>query len=231
MTPGSLRDRDAVVDAAHRDHADRAARPVHELDVRGQQVVDAVLVDRVRVPAADLHHLVVAAGLDRGEDLPGQHPAELGVAELVDEPHATAARSQQRERDAGVHEHDVAGLDRRHQLDVDQRTGLARIRRLATEREPGRPRRRRRRASATPWSLHVMQTQCAAGRRLGPSLDHARLQLLELLLVVRAHVLRAAPSVAWASSSSTFESAKPTWISTQSPGSHAAARRRRAGRR
>ena len=62
--------------------------PVHELDVRRQQVVDAVLVDRVRVPAADLHDLVVAARLDRRQDLAGERAAELGVAELVDELHA-----------------------------------------------------------------------------------------------------------------------------------------------
>ena len=83
-------ERDAVVDAPHRDHADRAARPVHELDVGGQQVVEAVLVDRVRVPAAHLHDLVVAARLDDREDLAGERAAELGVAELVDELHAIA---------------------------------------------------------------------------------------------------------------------------------------------
>ena len=69
ITSGCARHRDAVVDAAHRDHADRAAGPVHELDVRRQQVVDAVLVDRVRVPAAHLHDLVVAAGVDGRGDL------------------------------------------------------------------------------------------------------------------------------------------------------------------
>ena len=109
-------DRDAVVDAPHRDHADRAARAVHELDVRGQQVVDAVLVDRVRVAAADLHELVVAARLDGGEDLAGQHPAELGVAELVDELHAAASSA---ERDAGVDEQRVAGGDRLDERDLD----------------------------------------------------------------------------------------------------------------
>ena len=82
---------DAVVDAAHRDHAHRAARPVHELDVGRQQVVDAVLVDRVRVAAADLHHLVVTARLDGPEDLPGQRPAELRIAELVHVLHRHAA--------------------------------------------------------------------------------------------------------------------------------------------
>ena len=82
-------DGDPVVDAAHGDHAHRAARPVDELDVGREQVVDAVLVDRVGVTAADLHQLVVAAGLHQREDLAGDGAAELGVTELVDEPHAT----------------------------------------------------------------------------------------------------------------------------------------------
>ena len=78
---------DAVVHPPHGDHAHRAAGPVHQLDVGRQQVVDPVLVDRVRVAAADLHDLVVAARLDGRQDLAGQRPAELGVAELVHEPH------------------------------------------------------------------------------------------------------------------------------------------------
>jgi hypothetical protein len=87
---GLVRERDAVVDAAHRDDADRAAGAVHQLDVGRQQVVDAVLVDRVRVAAADLHHLVVTARLDRRQDLTGHGAAQLGVAELVDELQAAA---------------------------------------------------------------------------------------------------------------------------------------------
>ena len=55
VTSGVLGERDRVVDAAHRDHADRAARPVHELDLGREQVLEPVAVDRVRVPAADLH--------------------------------------------------------------------------------------------------------------------------------------------------------------------------------
>ena len=94
ITPSWSRDRDPVVDAAHRDHAHGTARPVHELDVRRQQIVDAVLVDRVGVAAADLHHLVVAAGLDQRQDLAGERAAELGVAELVDELHAAASRRE-----------------------------------------------------------------------------------------------------------------------------------------
>ena len=110
ITSVAAGDRDAVVDAAHRDHADRAAGAVDELDVLGQQVVDPVLVDRVGVAAADLHHLVVAARLDRGEDLAGQRPAELGVAVLVDERITPAPRSASAcgDRGAGVDEQRVA---------------------------------------------------------------------------------------------------------------------------
>ena len=91
MTPVALGDRHPVVDPAHRDHADRAARPVDQLDLIGQQVVDPVPVDRVGVAAADLHQLVVAAGLDQGGDLRRQRSAQLGVAELVDEPHRASS--------------------------------------------------------------------------------------------------------------------------------------------
>src|SRR5205085_8007389 len=56
-----------------------------------QQVVDAVLVDRVRVAAAHLHHLVAATRLDRRDDLRREHAPELRVAKLVDEPHPILA--------------------------------------------------------------------------------------------------------------------------------------------
>ena len=88
-----VREGDAVVHPAHRDHTDGAAGTMHELDVLGEQVVDCILVNRVGVPAAHLHHLVVTAGLDEREDLAGDGAAELGVAELVDVLHpAPAAR-------------------------------------------------------------------------------------------------------------------------------------------
>jgi len=86
---GLVRDRDPVVDAAHRDHADRAAGAVHQLDVLGQQVVDAVLVDRVRVAPAHLHQLVVTVGLSLCRDLGGQRLTELCVAIFVDVLHRT----------------------------------------------------------------------------------------------------------------------------------------------
>ena len=67
-----LGNRDRVVLAARRDHADRAARAVHELNLGWQQVLDAVAVDRVRMPAGgDLHQLVPAPRFDeRGDSLP-----------------------------------------------------------------------------------------------------------------------------------------------------------------
>ncbi len=81
-------DRDAVVDAAHRQHAHRTAGSMHELDRVGEQAVDPVAVDRMGVPSADLHQLVRASGLDQRADLAGEGATELCVAELLDEPHA-----------------------------------------------------------------------------------------------------------------------------------------------
>src|SRR5437588_337127 len=69
---GTLRDRDRVVLAAHRDHADGAAWPVHQLDLGRQEVLDAVLVDGVGMAPAHLHELVVAARLRKARDPLGQ---------------------------------------------------------------------------------------------------------------------------------------------------------------
>src|SRR5208283_5020651 len=70
-----------------RDDAHRTAGTVDELDVHGQQVIDAVPVDRVGVTAADLHQLVMPSRFDEREDLAGERPPERGVPELVHEPH------------------------------------------------------------------------------------------------------------------------------------------------
>ena len=229
ITPGCVRDRDAVVDPAHRDHAHRAARPVHQLDVLRQQVVDAVLVDRVRVPAADLHHLVVAARLDRGEDLAGERAAQLGVAELVDELHAAASRRAIAV--PGVHQQRVTGR-RIDQADLDGAACAASRPRRAPGRAPRRPRTTR---IATPSSPHVMQwssTQEPEGARPSGHAPHS----ITLAFSSSSSCSYSAPicssssRVASASSSSTWEIAKPTWIRTQSPGSDAPRRRSPAGR-
>jgi hypothetical protein len=83
----TLGERDRVVDAAHRDHADRAAGPVHEVDLRRNEVLEPVLVDRVRVPAADLHDLQLAARLNERGKLVRKLLRQLAGAVLVDEPH------------------------------------------------------------------------------------------------------------------------------------------------
>ena len=201
-----VRDRDSVVDAAHRDHADRAAGPVDELDVLGQQVVDAVLVDRVGVAAADLHQLVVAAGLDGRDDLAGEHPSELGVAVLVDEPHSGLAQSRNRGRRGRAARRPAAtGADEvGHHLDV-----VPPARRADRDRACDRLAAR---ASGTPSSEQVTQWRVVAAHWI-------TLAFRSSSSCSNASPIRwSSPSVACASSSSTFERAKPTWISTQSPG-------------
>ena len=91
---GRLGDRDGVVDAAHRDHAHRAARPVHQLDLLGQHVLDAVAVDGVRVAAAHLHELEVVVAGELG-DARDEAPGRRRVAVLVDEPHGDVTQSVQ----------------------------------------------------------------------------------------------------------------------------------------
>ena len=79
---------DRVVHPPHRDHADRAAGAVHQGDRLGQVVLEAVLVDRVGVPAAHLHQLVLAARLAQRRDLRGQRVGLVGITEFVDEFHS-----------------------------------------------------------------------------------------------------------------------------------------------
>src|SRR5262249_26272775 len=80
---------DGVVHPPHGDDAHRAPGAVDERDGLGQVVLEPVLVDRVRVAAAHLHELVLAARLTQFRD-PGRQGARLlGVAELIDEPHGT----------------------------------------------------------------------------------------------------------------------------------------------
>ena len=76
-----------VVDAPHRDHAHRAAGAVHQGDGLRQVVLEAVLVDRVGVPAAHLHELVGAARLAERRYLRGERVSLVRVPEFVDEPH------------------------------------------------------------------------------------------------------------------------------------------------
>ena len=49
-----------IVDAADRQDANRAAGAMHIADIFRHQVVHAITKDGVRVPAAELHHIIVA---------------------------------------------------------------------------------------------------------------------------------------------------------------------------
>ena len=55
ITFGMPRNGMGLVDHFQRRHANRAARPMHQLHAFRQQMIDAVLDDGVRLPAADLH--------------------------------------------------------------------------------------------------------------------------------------------------------------------------------
>ena len=96
-----LGDRDGVVDPAHGDDAHRAARPVDQFDRGGQDVLDAVPVDGVRVPPAHLHELeLVVAGQLR--DPRHQRPGCRRVPVFVDEAHGLGPRRPGRSGGAGA---------------------------------------------------------------------------------------------------------------------------------
>ena len=76
-------DSDGLVDGFQRRDADRAAGPVNQLDAGGQQPVDAVLEDGMRLPAADLHD-GPGSGAGPGDRIgQGSHPFRLAVLVLV----------------------------------------------------------------------------------------------------------------------------------------------------
>ena len=204
---GLVGDRDPVVDAAHRDHADRAAGAVDELDVRRQQVVDPVLVDRVRVAAADLHHLVVAARLDGRR---GSRPRARGRARR---------RGTRRRTSRG------ARAERRR-----RRGRAARRPSRPARRARSRPCARSPSSashSASPRSSSTRSTRI--GTRLVAARDAVHRAASQALTRSRspcssssscsysAPISSSSRRVASASSSSICEIAKPTWISTQSP--------------
>ena len=83
MTFGLLGDREAVVDPAHRQDADRAARAVNQLDVRRQHVLQAEAIDGVGVAAADLHDAIVPAGVGEAINLFGSFGDQFWISEFV----------------------------------------------------------------------------------------------------------------------------------------------------
>ena len=222
-----LGDRDRVVHAAHRDHAHRAARPVHELDLVREQLLEAVPVDRVRVAAADLHHAHHLARRDERADLGGEAARERRVAVLVDVSHeappssrSSAIPAWQSSRSPGrasgtrsIATRSTSVAERDHGLEpVDGATRAATPRR-SSEAALGR-------------RSCVDSTQRSAARR---SRDRPVADLVELRCSSAPR--RRSSSVSCACSSSIRASAKPTWTSTQSPGLDRSAPARRRARR
>ena len=99
--PRRLGDGDRVVDSSHRDDTYGTARAVHELDALGQDMLDAVAVDRVRVTTADLHELeeVVTGQLGDARDQRTRRnriPILVDVFHglpIVDDAHASSSSS------------------------------------------------------------------------------------------------------------------------------------------
>ena len=73
-----------IVDAAHGEHADRAAGAMHEIHVLRHQLVYAIAEDRMRMAAAELHDVVVPGRMCLALDRRGKPLGQLAVAELVD---------------------------------------------------------------------------------------------------------------------------------------------------
>ncbi len=87
------RERHAIIDASHRQHAHRTTGSVHEFDrVLRQQAFQAITKNRVRVAAANFHHLqgpAACRGERRGEarNFADQGTGFVRIAEFIGEAH------------------------------------------------------------------------------------------------------------------------------------------------
>jgi hypothetical protein len=84
------RQRDGLVDAADRQHADRAAGAVDQFNLGRQQSAQAMAGDGVGVAAAELHQVVAVPGRHRLGDGARQAAGQVGVAKLIDVFHGCA---------------------------------------------------------------------------------------------------------------------------------------------
>ncbi len=78
-----------VVDASHGQHAHRAARTMHQLDVGRQQILQPEAIDGVGVAAAHFHETVLPLRISQPADLIGGLRDDAGVAEFVDKFHVS----------------------------------------------------------------------------------------------------------------------------------------------
>ena len=87
MTPSPCDHGQAIVDSAHGEHADGAARTVDQFDVGRKKVLESEAVDGVGVAAAHLHEAIVPAGIGKAPDLLGGFGNHVRFAELIDVSH------------------------------------------------------------------------------------------------------------------------------------------------
>jgi hypothetical protein len=91
--PRLAAEREAIVDAPHRQHADRTAGSVDQLDIGGENVLQAEAIDGVRVATAHLHDPIMAAGVRQPADLVACPGDDRRIPELVHESHSLTPRS------------------------------------------------------------------------------------------------------------------------------------------
>jgi hypothetical protein len=62
------RDRQAIVNASHRQHAYRTTRPMNQIDVFGQHIFQPKAINCVRVAAANFHQSIVPLRVSQPAD-------------------------------------------------------------------------------------------------------------------------------------------------------------------
>ena len=93
---GLLSEFDGRIEPWNRQHAYRTARTVHQVDVAGQQVLDAVAKDGMRMSAAKFHQVIFAFGVDLVSEQLRQGGCRGTVTEAADVAHRRAPRGEQR---------------------------------------------------------------------------------------------------------------------------------------
>ena len=87
MTLGSCAMDKAVVDAAHGQHAHRAAGAVDQLDILRENIFQAEAIDGMGVAAADFHDAVMTIGIGQTPDFFRSLGDDFGFAKFIDKFH------------------------------------------------------------------------------------------------------------------------------------------------
>src|ERR1700685_68355 len=77
-----LRDRQPVIDSPHRQHANRTARPMNQLNIFRKNIFQSEAIDGVSMAAAHFHHAVVA-GSSESPNFLGRARNQFGLPKLI----------------------------------------------------------------------------------------------------------------------------------------------------